>query len=429
MTENNLLSAREKEILRLVATGLTNREIAQELTISPNTVKVHLSNIFEKTGVVSRTEAAMYGMEHGIVDKPGGEEVVVVERYSLRETLKKYRWVLLGGLLLLIVLSVTFTTNVLLPALNPEPTVLEDVADRWKELAPMPEPRAAMAAVAYDGMIYTIAGEGPESVHGDVFRYITEEDRWEQLSDKPTPVADVHGALIGEKIYVPGGRLASGEPTEILEIYDPRQDTWSQGAPLPKAISAYALTDFEGKLYLFGGWDGEKALADVYVYDPGEDAWLEGTEMEIARFDAFAAEVEGRIFVFGGWNGQKEFRINQSVSPLRLVNGENNWVDEEPLPTNLFGMSAVNLADKIYIFNGTSTGETEIDQMYFSVHEKKWYVVESAVKADQPITHSAVVSVGEYIYLLGGKMQNSVINRNISYRAVYTVMLPFTINQ
>ena len=51
MPEENLLSHREEEILQLVATGLTNREIAQELTISPNTVKVHMSNIFSKINV------------------------------------------------------------------------------------------------------------------------------------------------------------------------------------------------------------------------------------------------------------------------------------------------------------------------------------------------------------------------------------------
>ena len=73
MPNNNTLSSREEEILQLVATGLTNREIAQKLTISPNTVKVHLSNIYEKINVASRTEATLYGIEHGIVDVPGGE--------------------------------------------------------------------------------------------------------------------------------------------------------------------------------------------------------------------------------------------------------------------------------------------------------------------------------------------------------------------
>jgi len=73
--------------------------------------------------------------------------------------------------------------------------------------------------------------------------------------------------------------------------------------------------------------------------------------------------------------------------------------------------------------------ETSIDQMYFSISENKWYVVNQAIKTDQPIAHSAAVSMGEYIFLIGGEMADSIINRNISYRAIYTIMLPFTINQ
>ena len=50
------LSERELEILRLVAQGKSNKEIASELFISVNTVKVHLAKIFQRLGVASRTD-------------------------------------------------------------------------------------------------------------------------------------------------------------------------------------------------------------------------------------------------------------------------------------------------------------------------------------------------------------------------------------
>jgi DNA-binding NarL/FixJ family response regulator len=51
------LTAREQEVLRLVAAGRGNREIAAELFISPRTASVHVSNILAKLGVASRGEA------------------------------------------------------------------------------------------------------------------------------------------------------------------------------------------------------------------------------------------------------------------------------------------------------------------------------------------------------------------------------------
>ena len=60
------LTQREVEVLRLVATGRSNREIVEELFIALNTVERHVSNILSKTGSANRTEAASYANQHGL---------------------------------------------------------------------------------------------------------------------------------------------------------------------------------------------------------------------------------------------------------------------------------------------------------------------------------------------------------------------------
>lgn len=57
-------------MLRLVAAGNSNREIAGELYLSTKTVSRHLSNIFYKLGVSSRTAAAAFAYEHALVEEP-----------------------------------------------------------------------------------------------------------------------------------------------------------------------------------------------------------------------------------------------------------------------------------------------------------------------------------------------------------------------
>jgi DNA-binding CsgD family transcriptional regulator/pimeloyl-ACP methyl ester carboxylesterase len=62
----DILSARELEVLRLLAAGRSNQQIADELVISLNTVRRHVSNIFDKTGTVNRAQAAVYARDHGL---------------------------------------------------------------------------------------------------------------------------------------------------------------------------------------------------------------------------------------------------------------------------------------------------------------------------------------------------------------------------
>jgi NarL family two-component system response regulator LiaR len=64
------LTERETEVLRLLATGLSNKEIAQELVIGEKTVKTHVSNILAKLNIRSRTQAALYAARIGLVELP-----------------------------------------------------------------------------------------------------------------------------------------------------------------------------------------------------------------------------------------------------------------------------------------------------------------------------------------------------------------------
>jgi DNA-binding NarL/FixJ family response regulator len=61
------LSPREREVLQLLAQGLTNREIARKLTVSASTIKIHVEHILAKLGVSDRTQAAVRAFELGLL--------------------------------------------------------------------------------------------------------------------------------------------------------------------------------------------------------------------------------------------------------------------------------------------------------------------------------------------------------------------------
>ncbi len=64
------LTERETDVLRLLAQGKSNKEISQALNIGDQTVKSHVSHILDKLGVPSRTQAALYAIQNGLVNQP-----------------------------------------------------------------------------------------------------------------------------------------------------------------------------------------------------------------------------------------------------------------------------------------------------------------------------------------------------------------------
>ena len=67
------LTPREREVLSLIVAGYANKDIAREFAVSEETIKHHLTRMFDKVGVSNRLELAMIATERGILDAPGSE--------------------------------------------------------------------------------------------------------------------------------------------------------------------------------------------------------------------------------------------------------------------------------------------------------------------------------------------------------------------
>ncbi len=443
MPDNNELSERELEILTLVATGASNKEIAQQLYISANTVKVHLRNIFAKAGVTTRTEAAMYAVQIGLVQAapsqfvPDADEDVLVgdvqaETLTATPDAPRWReytlWAVLAVLAVVLGFVIYFAVRQPGSQASASPAA-PGVEARWQLRADLPTPRSGLGLAALENRLYAIGGESAQGVTGQVERYNPDLNTWEVLADKPAPVSDAGAVVIGGKIYVPGGRLAGGEMSDGLEIYDPATDRWEAGADLPSPVSAYALAAYEGALYLFGGWDGSQYLNNAWRYDPGQDRWEELEPLPTRRAYARAAVATGRIFVLGGYDGTRALDSNEIYQPAK-EGVESPWTEGLPLPSGRYAMGVTSAVDIIYMVGGVSgapAGTTASESEALSSLE---YIPTAGVwqEFDAPVTESwaymGMVLSGTQIYVLGGELAGQPSGQNLAYQAIYTVAIP-----
>lgn len=435
MPETSELSEREREILRLVATGASNKEIALKLVISPNTVKVHLRNIFAKIGAASRTEATLYALRTGLISPPGSVAPAEIPDAPLTEPqptptkpvpLAVNRWrrfwpyaILLGMLALFMLLGSWLTR----PAANPDSSGVVTPPPRWSARSDLPLAASYPAGAVYENSIYLIGGETAQGVSAQVWRYDPASDAWQPRAEKPTPVSRAHAVLLGEKIYVPGGQAADGFPTSQLEIYDPRLDSWEQGAPLPAALAGYALAGLEGQLFLFGGWDGKTASARVYSYNPLSDAWESRSNLPGARMDAAAVTPSGKIVVVGGRDDQQALASVDVYYPQRDQPGQNPWESRPPLPQPRYGMAAAAITEIIYMTGGAdSSGEPPPPLFSSSTENNTWSSMEAPPHAAGE--GALLLPVGTRLYLMGGRVGAEHSTLLQAYQAIYTVVFP-----
>jgi DNA-binding CsgD family transcriptional regulator len=468
------LSDRESEILTLVATGATNQQIAHQLHISPNTVKVHMRNIFSKIGAASRTEAAVYAARIGLVKVADAPDMVQQLSADVFEQLPEEKHsrhvdhplayteavedngistnvspippatnanstdqppspsavknrvaphhsslfvplVLVSSVLVIVVGFLLY--GLLQEQSDPSQVPLDSsevvVNSRWQKRATIPQPRDDFAVAAYDGKLYVIGGATAGTPTAAVHRYDPTNDVWVTLNDKLTPVSYVKGVTIGGSIYVPGGEDADGTVLNVLEVYDPRNQQWQTLPALPAPRSRYALTEFEGLLYLFGGWDGRKYCAEVFIFDPTTEEWREGGLLPTPRRSASAAVTDGIVYIIGGENENGSLNVNESYDPTAGSSGQ--WESSAPLPTAIATPAVAGLIDIILVFDP----RTRLVVQYIPAKDA-WNTISIP---DTVALSTRVAALGTKIFIFG-TASHSTPGMVSEYQAIYTIFIP-----
>ncbi|PKO11180.1 MAG: hypothetical protein CVU40_00120 [Chloroflexi bacterium HGW-Chloroflexi-2] len=444
MTDENELSDREIEIIRLVATGASNKEIANALTISPNTVKVHLRNIFGKLGVLSRTEATMTAIRMGLVDSPGvvnqigtRNEVLPADDMNWQvqqqdiltnvNSSKKNLFLIVGLGVIILVLAGFLLNRVLSPSNEPERGItvaeLEELSSqRWTTIQNLPDAISNMGFVRYENKFLIFGGVSENSISDKLHIYDLDDDTWTEGANLPIALKDIQVAILGERIYLPGGIDNTNEVKSGLLIYNPRSNKWEEGGELPIPVSAYALVPYEGKIYLFGGFDGKNYLDSIYVFDPGIDEWILFGSMETNRAYSSAVVLGGQIHLMGGKNESGILVDHTVYYPQRELSGEDAWEDAAELPEARYGMNSIVLADMIYTAGGKNSNEEFLPVIQYLPPRDSWLEVETAPNeiGDSP----AVLPYETRLYILGGLNSEGYSNQSLVYQAVYTILVP-----
>lgn len=458
---DNPLSEREMDVARLLATGASNNEIAEQLVISPHTVKVHLRNIYEKLGVSSRTEASLQLLQQGWMVLPGVEvpsseaasettsELVYPEPTPLTNSGNTiFAWqplYLMAALTLVILLlimpswlhsSEATRTDLLSDADNTtlgQPSI--NIMPRWTSQAPLPEARSRLAlAFVTNSQIYAIGGENHNGVPVNTVNiYDLARNEWSDGPALPFPLANLAATVTGDQIFVAGGTTsaqsesrddtASSISSTLLQ-YQVEDTDWTVAGELPAPLAGASLVATSDALYLLGGWDGEQMHSEVWQIDlPIEETvtaeeWRVLSQMETAHAFGGAVFVGDYIYVVGGYNGQREL---DGAQRYNLV--EETWEALPPLATPRGGVQLLN--DGLAIFAvGGGWGQSVGTLERFDPVTGLWSHFPSPIAGEWRHLGAAASPSG-YLYLVGG-WADSYVNAHLHYQSSFRSFLPAT---
>ena len=186
--------------------------------------------------------------------------------------------------------------------------------------------------------------------------------------------------------------------------------TWKKKADIPTARCQAAGAVVNNLVYVFGGWDGRKALATLEVYNPSVDKWEKKADMPTIRRQQIAAAVDGKIYLIGGAS-QKERRGRNLDFTLRTVEVydpiADAWEQKADMPTPRNSMGGAVLDGKIYTMSGDFATSGNASK-FFEIYDP---ATDTWAKGPETIERrfcTTAAAVNGKIYLMTGFKRNGI---------------------
>jgi|GEM_PF-3979249 len=230
----------------------------------------------------------------------------------------------------------------------------------WEYLQPQSqwsEPKKYHGAASACGKICALFGHSQYSTHTNtchIYNPINDEWIFTTRDPKRKYVAAV---TLNKRIYILGGQLSSGSMLKRVDIYDPYNHNWDQGANMPGNKEKHAACVYQNKIYTMGGLDFlSNPDKKLYVFDPSS-GWQEKAYMHVPRYNLASAAACGKIYAIGGIDdsGQNDKNCVEAYNPY-----ENTWQQDQnhggtikPMPFELSIHSCTSVNGKIYVIGGS----------------------------------------------------------------------------
>ena len=424
--ETNQLSEREREILKLVASGLSNQQIANQLGISINTVKVHLRNVFGKIGAASRTEATMYAVRTGIITIHKEEQ----ETAQLSKPLEPF-----------VASKVDFpqtqTTATIVSSETQEseipqvsttsPLVVEQLPQPLEVVVPVQQVKAKDRVVntrparsPYQVRIMLIVGalalvlavvtaavwitRLPQARAPEALASPDNPPRWRQLPALDIARAAFGIATVADQVYVIGGENQTGVLASVIR-YDARSNTWTALSNKPTPVADVRAVNVGGKIYVPGGRSSANPqdITDVVErYDPRTQTWESLPKLPAPRSAYALAALEGKVYLFGGWDGKSyrgevfEFDPDQSV-----------WHERSKMETPRAFADAAVVENSVFVLGGEDEqGALRANEVYIPGQEETQPWLRRAPMPEARSRFGTAVVLA-FIHVVGGDPEGS----------------------